>query len=303
MKLTDIFHLFRETFRQWREEDITRLGAAIAYYAAFSLLPLLLVTTAIAGVLFGPERAEHDIVEGIHNLIGPQAAQTIRYAVESIGGNPGAQSLTTIFSVLAVLYGATGMFRHLKNALNIIWNVPPRTPSKVRGFIRDTVVSFGFVLGMGVLLLVVLIVNAALLSLVWSLDRAMPEVEHIRLWQAGAALLLFLATLFVFATIYRVLPDAHVRWRDVWVGAAITALLFSLGQLAIGAFLSSSSLDTIYGAASALMFILLWAYLTAHLILLGAEFTQVYANRYGSKIVPQQEHDREKAAALDLNSD
>jgi membrane protein len=267
------------------------MGAALAYYAAFSLLPLLLVTASVANVAFGYQRVENQIVQITTGLVGEEGAQTLQDVIVNVRENRPA-SITLVVSVLVLLYSTTGLFRHLKSALNIIWNVPPAAQGKVKGFIRDTVLSFLMVAGMGLALLITLIINGALLVYIRSLESRLPDGQHVLLWQAVGVAMLLLGTTVIFATIYKLLPDADVTWKDVWVGALITALLFSAGQFALGLFLHNSNLGTVYGAASVFTFVLIWVHISAHLVLLGAEFTQVYANHYGGKIVPMQTHEQ-----------
>ncbi len=290
MNLRDIFLLLRETFEAWRAEDITRMGAAVAFYAAFSLMPMLIVATAVGGMLFGQEEAENGIISALREVVGAEASQTLREVIENVNGSEAATgSLLTVFGVIGALYGATGVFRHLKNALNTIWEVPPTTPNKVKGFVQDTLVSMLLVMALGTGLMLVLVVNGFLWTYVRSLSNIYSEADYIRLWQALGALMLFAFTTLIFVVIYKVMPDAHIAWGDVTVGALITALLFTIGQVVIGIMFSQSNLDTLYGAASAFMFMLTWVFVSSHIVLFGAEFTQVYANRHGEKITPQSE--------------
>jgi membrane protein len=281
--------LIRETFKQWREEDITRLGAALAYFAAFSVIPLLLLFAAVAGALLGENQVELEIVQRLREFIGPSTAETVQTVLQTIYADKGANGLTTIVSVIALLYGATGLFRHLKSSLNVVWNVSNSNENKIRGFVKDTVLSFIAALGMGLGLFLVLGLNTVLFTFVRSLNSLYPEMTLVTLWQVlGVGVLLGVATL-VFGVIYKLLPDAQVTWHDVWVGASISALLLTASQFVLSVGLSSSSLETIYGAASMFMFILIWVYISAHIVLIGAEFTQVYANRAGSKIIAVKE--------------
>lgn len=296
MKIHEFVELLQETFRQWRGENITRLGAALAYYAAFSFIPMLIVAVVIASVIFGNEQVESQVVRQIQEMVGTETAQSIRNALQTFHGKSTPSSVTTIFSVLALLYGATGMFRHLKSALNIIWNVPDAEKSKVRGFIYDTVLSFLLVIAFGLLLLIVLAANTVLFLVVRSLDELYPQFQYVRVMQGVGVVMLFLASASLFAVVYRYLPDAHVAWRDVWVGALMTALIFTGGQLIIATVMRQNTIETIYGAASLLIFILVWVHLSSHLVLLGAEFTQVYANRFGSKIIPEDDYQQQKKA-------
>jgi membrane protein len=278
-------NLFYETFKQWRNEDVTRMGAALAYYAALALLPMMLLSTAALGALYGPEAAENQILQQVRQIIGPQASVVVQDAIHNVGSELGLNSLTAVVSTLLLLFSATGVFRHLKDSLNIIWGVKPKPQSKMRGFIQNSLISLAFVMGLGLGILILLLLNAALFTFVRSMNHLMPDLKSVQLWQAIGMLGLYSTTMLVFALVYKVLPDAHIAWGDVWSGAAVTAFLFTVGQLMIGFFFGFlSRLDTIYGAASALMIALIWVHLSAHILLFGAEFTQVYANMYGSKI-------------------
>lgn len=294
MKFRKLAVVLRETVRQWREEDIIRLGASVAYYAVFSLIPILLLGAAILSVFYSPEQTENRIYRTVQAAFGDEAAAAIEDAIEAINQNGGFKSVTALVSAFSLVFASTGMFRQLKSSLNVIWNVPPPTPNKVRNFIRDTVQSFFLTLGLGILLLLAMVSNAVMLSVVGSLGTIMPDLTALRLWQIAGVAALFVVTTVIFAVIYKYLPDAHIAWRDVWIGAAATALLFTLGQYGLGLLLNPHRMNTIYGAASALMFVFIWVNISAHLILFGAEFTQVYANRLGSKIQTAEEYEATK---------
>lgn len=295
MTIREFIELLQETFRQWRAENITRMGAALAYYAAFSFIPMLVIAVVISSVVFGTEHVEGHIFRQIQETVGTQTAQSVQDALSTIHGGNVPSTITVLFSTAALLYGATGLFRQLKDSLNIIWNVPNLEENKVRGFIRDTVRSFLAVIGFGLLLLVVLAINTILFLIVRSLDTLYPNFQYVRVMQGVGVAMLFLGSASLFAVVYRFLPDAHVAWRDVWVGSLITALIFTCGQLVIATVMSNNPVETIYGAASLLIFILTWVYISSHLVLLGAEFTQVYANRFGSKIIPENDYEQQKA--------
>lgn len=289
-----IMALLRETFRQWREEDIVRLGASVAYYAVFSLIPLLLISAAIFSVVAGAEQTENRVSQTVNSLFGDEAANAAEDAVEAVNENGGFRSATTLISIITLALASTGMFRQLKSSLNVIWNVPPPTPSKVKNFLRDTAQSFLLALGLGLLLLFVMTGSAASLSALGSLRALKPDLNAVLLWQIGGVILMYFLTTVLFAIIYKYLPDAHIAWRDVWIGAVVTALLFTLGQFGLGLLLDPQRLNTIYGAASALMIVFIWVNVSAHLILIGAEFTQVYANMLGSRIQTAREHAESK---------
>jgi membrane protein len=295
MRIRELSDLTRETVKQWRQEEITRMGAALAFCAAFSFLPMLLVATALASALFGSQKVEHQIVQSLRQVVGMEAAQTLQDAVRNITRESSISSVTTLVSSLILLVGAGLFFRHLRGSLNIIWGVPSLPRGQVQRFLWDTVLAFGAVVGTGLLLLVVLVVNTGLFVLLQSLDRVSANIALIPLWQALGVGLLFGFTFVLFAAIYKILPDAHIAWRDVWIGAALTAFLFTVGQSLIVLYLRTTTIDTIYGAGGAIVVLLAWMYVSAHLILFGAEFTQVYANYRGNKIVPTEEYEQEQA--------
>jgi len=283
--------VIRETFRQWKAEDLTRMAAALAYFAAFSVIPLLLLAAALATWLFGAEEVEWQVVGSLREFLGQEVAETARELLRDFYANNQATLMTTVFSGVALLIGASGVFRHLKNALNVIWNIQPAAENKVRGFVQDTLQSLVTVAGVGMVLFLLFAANAGAFAALRSLDQFLSDAERLHLWQALGMALLFGTTVFLFASIYRFLPDARIKWRDAVVGATVSAILFMLGQVVLAFFLSQSAMDSLYGAATAFMMILIWVYFSAHIVLLGAEFTQVYANRVGSKIEPTPEHE------------
>ena len=286
MTIYGLVQIMRDTFREWRDEDITRLGAALAYFAAFSLFPLFLLSTLLVGALFGPTKVENQVVRQISGLVDQQTVQTIRDAVEHVTAKSQTSTITIVISIIALLNGATGFFRHLKSALNIIWSVPPVAPTKVHGFLRDTLLSLVAVVGLGIVLLVMMVLHGVGFAMLQSFDRIFPNADFLQLWQLLGGLILFLFTLFTFVLIYKLLPDAKISWRDVWVGSFVTAILFTAGQFLLVTYVTTSNMESLFGATSVLLIILTWVYFSAHLLLFGAEFTQVYANQRGSKIVP-----------------
>jgi membrane protein len=270
--------LLRQTLVEWWQDDALRLGAALSYYTVFSLAPILVVTVAVAGLVFGQEAASGRIVTEMKGLLGPEGASAIQTLLERAAWQPGNSRLAAALGLATIVVGASGAFGQLQYALNEIWNV--EAPS--RGFgalLRSRLLSFSMVLVLGFLLLVALVLSAAL--------AALDELAG----GLGEALQPLLATLEVvgsfalitalFAALFKLLPDAEIRWSDVWVGAAVTSLLFVVGKTAIGLYLGNSGVASVFGAASSLVVILVWVYYTSQILFLGAEFTQVYAKRRG----------------------
>ena len=283
MKPKVIVELLQETFQEWQEDKASRLAAALAYYTAFAIAPLLIIAIAIAAVVFGQEAAQGGIFQQLKDLIGPEGAAAVETMIEN-SRKPAEGTIATIISVVVLLFGASGVFGQLQDSLNTIWEVAPKPGRGVMGFIKDRFLSFTMVLGIGFLLLVSLILSAVLAVLSNFLGDLIPGLTL--LWTILNFLLSFGVVTVLFALIYRFLPDAKIAWGDVWFGAAITALLFTIGKSLIGLYLGNSSVGSTYGAAGSFVVLLLWVNYSAQILFFGAEFTQVYANKYGSRIVP-----------------
>ena len=295
MSLKTIWELLRDTVTEWWEDNAPRLGAALAFYTLLSLAPLLVVVTAIAGVTFGKSAAEGQLVAEIQDLVGPRGAEAIQTLLAN-AHEPTTGLVATVVSLVVLLLGATGVFAELQDALNIVWEVESQRPSGVWAAIKDRFLSFVMVLGIGFLLLVSLVASAALAALGRFAGGHWPQLAP-GLHAAELAVSLAVFTV-LFAAIYKVLPDAKIAWGDVWVGAAVTALLFTLGKYLIGLYLGTSSVGSAYGAAGSLAVFLVWVYYSAQVLFFGAEFTQVYANRYGSHIVSVAAESPKRAARL-----
>lgn len=285
MKLKVIFKLLKETFQEWQEDKASRLAAALAYYTVFSLTPLLILAIAIAGSIFGQEAARGEIVGQIEGLVGTEGAKAIQTAIDN-ANQPDVSSVASLISVVVLLFSASGVFAQLQDALNTIWEVQPKPGVGVKGFIRKRLLSFSAVLGIGFLLMVSLIVSAILSGLSGYAQDLIPGTDW--LWQILNLVISFGVLTLLFALIYRFLPDVKISWNDVWIGAMITAVLFSIGKEALGLYLGRGSFGSTYGAAGSLVVILAWVYYSAQILFFGAEFTQVYARRYGSRIVPDK---------------
>ena len=283
MRIRDFWGLLKTTLVGYDSDDIPRHGAALSFYTLFSIAPLLMIVIAIAGALFGEQAAQGRIVSEISNLVGDGGAR----AVQSILANASVSTRSipaAIIGVVTFFMGATAAFTALQGALNAVWNVQPHPKSPVTSFLKNRLLSFGMVLGIGFLLLVSLLVSAGINALSNYLGNAFPGAPL--LWEGVNSLLSFVVTTALFAMIFIVLPDVILKWRDVWRGAVITALFFTIGKFLIGLYLGHSSVASSYGAAGSLVVILFWVYYTSQIILLGAEFTQAYVNRFGARIRP-----------------
>lgn len=283
IRVKSIFKLIKEAFGEWQQDKASMLAAALAYYTVFSIAPLLVIAIAIAGAIFGQDAAQGEIVSQINQLVGQEGAE----AIETILANadrPQLGSLASIISVVVLFIGASGVFAQLQEALNTVWNVQAKPNAGIWEFIRKRLLSFGMVLAIGFLLLVSLILSAMLSGISKLEINLLPGLTP--LWQLVNFAVSFGLITLLFALIYKYLPDAKIRWKDVWIGATITALLFTIGKFLIGLYLGRGSLGSAYGAAGSLIVFLAWVFYSAQILLFGAEFTQVYARKYGKKILP-----------------
>lgn len=274
--------LLKDTAQKWSADKAPRLGAALSYYTVFSLVPLLVLTIAIAGLAFGKEAAQEAMMEQIAGLVGPQSAAAIKQMMD-IAQKPSSGAVASLIAIGTLLLGASGVFAQLQDALNTVWGVEPKAGRGIWGAIKDRFFSFVAVLGTGFLLLVSLVLSAALAAFGKLFLSWLPGQEAV-LHVADLAVSFGVITL-LFAMMFKLLPDAKIAWRDVWVGAGLTSLLFTIGKFLIGLYLGKADIGSAYGAAGSLVILLVWVYYSSQILLFGAEFTSVYANRYGSRIV------------------
>ncbi len=280
-----LWTLLKDTFLAWSNDKVPRHGAALAYYTVLSLVPLLVVLIAMIGVIFGHEVGQGYVIGQIGNMVGAQSAEAIKDMIHR-ANEPSTGIVATVLATGTLLLGASGVFAQLQDSLNSIWGVKPKEGRGLWGLIQDRFLSFAAVLGTGFLLLVSLVLSAALAAVGKWVGGWLPAPE---LMLQALELLMSLAVITgLFAMIFKVLPDAQVAWSDVWVGAALTALLFTIGKFAIGFYLGKSDVGSAYGAAGSLVIILVWVYYSAQILLFGAEFTEVYANKVGARIAPAQ---------------
>jgi membrane protein len=297
-----LWHLAKEAAFAWSRDRAPRLGAALAYYTVFSLVPFLVVVIALIGLVFGQDAAQSAILSQIATLVGEQSAAAIKDMIQR-ADQPSTGLFATGLAVATLLLGASGVFGQLQDALNTVWGVEPKEGRGVWGFIKDRFLSFVAVLGTGFLLLVSLILSSALAAFGKWFNGLLPLPEAVM--QLLNFTLSFIVITGLFALIFKSLPDAKVAWRDVWIGAALTAALFTVGKFALGLYLGKSNVASAYGAAGSFVLVLLWVYYSAQILLYGAEFTQVYANRFGERIVPApdaQVTDPRKATADESGS-
>ena len=271
--------LFKQTFKEFGEDKAPRLGAALAYYTIFSIAPLLLLAVAISGMVCGQEAAQGAIAKQLDNVMGAATAKSVQEMIAN-AAKPKTGTMATIISVITLLFGASGVFGQLKDALNTIWNVEGKPRPGIIGFVRNRFMSMAMVAGIGFLLLVTLIIDAVLSAMGDWIGARMPGGEA--LFHTLHVIVSFAVVTVLFAMIFRILPDLKIAWKDVWLGALITSFLFVLGKLGLGLYLGKAAVGSSYGAAGSLVILLVWVYWSAQILFLGAEFTQVYARNYGS---------------------
>lgn len=282
LNLKELWLLTRDAFFQWLDDNPFQMGAALAYYTLFSIAPLLLIAIAVAGSVFGREASQDQIIGAIQDLVGFQSARAIQAMIESAGQRPDSGFFATAAGMILLLLGAAGVVGQMQDSLNAIWRVVRKTGRGIMGFVRDRLVSYTMVLAVGFLLVVSLVVSAVLTAVsgivggFLTIDAATAHILDL--------VVSFAIITLLFAVIYKYVPDVRIAWRDVWMGAATTSLLFSAGKVLIGFYLGHSTVTSIYGAAGSLVTLLLWVYYSSLMFFFGAELTQVYATRYGSKV-------------------
>lgn len=277
--------LLKITFQEWWNDNIIRFAAALAFYTIFSLAPILLIVVEAVSLIFSKERVKEEVLNQIEMLIGPQGAAVVKQAMVS-SGLTDYSPLAVFIGVFGVLIGSTAVFAELQAALNKIWDVQPKPHrSLLKRIVSDRLRSLGIVLGVGFLLLVSLTINAVI-SVIQSLFGTMiPHMPWVlRLLNLGSS---FVVVTLLFAMVYKYLPDVQITWQDVGIGAVGTALLFTAGKYLIGIYLGRLAIAGAYGAAGSFAVLLVWVYYSALISLFGAEFTQVYSRRFGTRVRPK----------------
>ncbi|MHB8110339.1 MAG: YihY/virulence factor BrkB family protein [Syntrophorhabdaceae bacterium] len=284
--MSKIVTLTKESFSEWNKDNAMRLAAALSYYAVFSLAPILVIIVSVAGFLLGSEGTGEKIIQQAGQFVGPQMADTLM-GIEKSAKQQSTGLIAGIISVIVLIIGASGVFYELRQSLNTIWEVEPKPGGGIMGFLKGRLLSFLTVFLIGFLLFMSLIASSGISALGGYIEDLFPGSRYVIL---GLNVAVFFGIgIVLFACIFKMLPDAKVAWGDVWIGAVVTSLLFSIGKFAIGFYLSKSAMASPFGAAGSLIVLLAFIYYAANIFFLGAEFTQVYANHYGSKIVPSEQ--------------
>ena len=284
---SNAFSLLKQTFNEWLQDKAPQLGAALAYYTVFSLAPLILVLLSIVGVIFreDPAGAWTKITQQMSYFLDPSALEVVQ-SIAQKASQPGKSTMATIIGISLALFGASGVFGQLQDALNTIWGVKDKPGRGIWGFLRNRFLSFAMVGGICFLLLVSLAIEALLKGFSHYVQSLLPGGMVIAL--AVYLVFDFTVVVLLFAMIFKFLPDVKIQWRDVWIGAVITAILFGIGKWLLGFYLGSGAAGSAYGAASSLITLLLWVYYSSQILLFGAEFSQVYAQRAGRAFKPSE---------------
>ncbi len=285
-KIKNIYTYLKQVFTEFAEDNILKYSASLAYYTVFSLAPVLIVIISICGVLFGKEAIQGHIYGQIKGLVGNDAAVQIQETIKNIHLT-GHNIFATIISIIVLLIGATGIFGEVQDSLNKIWGLRIKTKKTWWKLIINRLLSFSLILCIGFVMMVSLLLNALVSAFGTFLARYFSEFSVI-LVQLTDNVLTFIVTTFLFSLMFKVLPDAKIKWKDVLIGGLITSVFFTLGKLTIGYYLGSSNIASVYGAAGSIMIIMVWVYYSSIILYLGAEFTKVYAKLHGGKIFPNE---------------
>ncbi len=276
--------LVRDTGKAWMEDKVPRLAAAIAFYTILSAAPLLVIVLSITGlIVHRDEQVRNQIAAQFSSLLGQQGGDAVRTMMEH-ASRPGSSITAMVIGVIMLLVGASGVFAELQDSLNTIWGVAPKPGRGFMELIRDRFLSLAMVFGTGFLLLVTLVLSTALAALTGVVGLSGVGVVG----EIVNFLVSFVVVTLLFAMIYKFLPDVKIDWHDVWIGALMTAFLFSVGKLLIGLYLGHASVGSAYGAAGSLVAFVVWVYYSGQILFFGAEFTKVYANRFGSHLQPSE---------------
>ncbi len=277
--------LLQDTVSAWMDDKAPRLGAALAFYTVFSLAPLLVLAVSVAGFAFGAEAVQSHLDEQLQGFVGQEGAKAIQSMIVA-ASQPKSGAIAAVLGIIALLFGASGVFLQMKDALNTIWGVAPKPGLGIWEMIRNQFLSFAMVFGIDFLLLVTLLVSTTLAALTNYIKERIPGLDILA---HGLDLgISFVVVTLLFALIFKYLPDVKITWRDVWFGAAVTAVLFTIGKYAIGMYLGRAAVGSAYGAAGSIVIVLLWAYYSSQILFFGAELTKAYARLYGSHVVPAE---------------
>lgn len=280
------WYLLKTTFLEFNDDNAIKLSAALSYYTIFALPPLLIIIITICGFFFGEEAVTGELYGQINRLVGNEAAIQIQNAIKNVQLSD-SNVFVTIFGVVMLLIGASGVFAEIQSSINFIWGLRAKPDKGLKKFIQNRLMSFSMIASVGFLMLVSLMLNATLDILNARLKLYFPDSTVYLFYLINLVIVLSSIT-FLFAIIFRTLPDGIIKWKDAFIGAGCTAVLFMIGKFVIGLYLGNSTIASVYGAAGSVIIILVWVYYSAIILYFGAEFTKVYAKSYGGKISPNE---------------
>ena len=285
-KITGFYKYLKQVAREFNEDNILKYSASLAYYTVFSIGPLLILIISVCGILFKKDAIQGHIYGQIKGLVGSEAALQVQDSIKNIHLE-GHNFFATVVSILILIIGATGIFGEVQDSLNKIWGLRVKTHKTWLKLILNRLLSFSLIVCVGFVMMVSLLLNALVSAFSNYISRYASDFS-LAMVQVTDSVLAFLATTFLFSLMFKVLPDAKIKWKDVLIGGLITSVFFTLGKLAIGYYLGQSNLTSVYGAAGSVMVIMVWVYYSSIILYLGAEFTKVYAKFYGGKIYPNE---------------
>ncbi len=285
-RVITLFKFIRQVFVEFIEDNILKYSASLAYYTVLSVAPLLVILLSVTGFLFGKEAINGELYGEINKLVGSEAALQIQTSIQNIRLS-NQNSFATTVGIIVLIIGATGIFGEIQDSLNRIWGLKIKTKKVWWKVITDRLISFSLILSLGFVLIVSLVLNAIAAAISDRIVQIFPGMGEALLFIVDTGISIIITTL-LFGAIFKVLPDAKIKWRDVIIGAFITACLFLIGKYGIGYYLGRSSLGNIYGAAGSIMILMIWVYYSSAILYLGAVFTKVYATDFGGKIRPSE---------------
>lgn len=284
--LSKTWYLLKTTFLEFNDDNAIKLSAALSYYTIFALPPLLIIIITICGFFFGEEAVTGELYGQINRLVGNEAAIQIQDAIKNVQLSD-SNVFVTIFGVVMLLIGASGVFAEIQSSINFIWGLRAKPNKGLKKFIQNRIMSFSMIVSVGFLMLVSLMVNATL-DLLNSRLKIYLEDSTVYLFYVLNLIIVLASITLLFAIIFRTLPDGIIKWKDAFIGAGCTAVLFMIGKFAIGFYLGNSTIASVYGAAGSIIIILVWVYYSAIILYFGAEFTKVYAKSFGGQIAPNE---------------
>jgi len=280
------WYLLKTTFNEFNDDNAIKLSASLSYYTIFALPPLMIIIITICGFFFGKDAVTGQLYGQINGLVGSDAAVQIQNAIKNVELSE-SNVFATVFGAIMLLIGASGVFAEIQSSINFIWGLRAKPDKGIRKFIQNRLMSFSMIVSVGFLLIVSLLVNSVMDLLSGRLKLYFPE-STVYLFYGLNILIVFLIITLLFAIIFKTLPDGNIKWKDAFIGASSTSVLFMIGKFAIGFYLGSSTVATVYGAAGSVIIILLWVYYSAIILYFGAEYTKVYAKAFGGSISPNE---------------